>query len=79
MLGGPSRTGTMKRFRYHGEKINFIVSMSSLKWNRCVVVFGKTEMGNVDVTVVARLKEKHICIERERTRAGKGGPVYLGK
>lgn len=36
-------------------------------------MFGKTEVGNVDVTVVARPKDKHIFIERERTRAGKGG------
>lgn len=36
-------------------------------------MFGKTEMGNVDVTVIARLKNNHICIERERTRASKGG------
>lgn len=33
---------------------------SSVKWNRSVVVFGKTDMGNVDVTVVARLKDS-IC------------------
>lgn len=30
---------------------------SSLKWNRCVVVFGKTELGNIYVTIVARLKD----------------------
>lgn len=36
-------------------------------------MFGKTEMGNVDVAVIARLKNKQVCIERERTRASKGG------
>lgn len=52
---------------------------SSSKWNRCVVMFVKTGMSHVGVRVVARLKDKHICIEGERTRADKGGPVYLGK
>ena len=44
--------------------------LTSLKGNKCGVMFGKTEVGSLDVTVVARLKDKHICIEWERTGVG---------
>lgn len=48
-----------------GKKVSFIVGESSVKWNRCVIVFGTTEMGNVDVTVAARLKDS-ICALKEK-------------
>lgn len=53
---------------------------NSLEGSRCVVMFGKTQVGSLGVTVVARLRNKHVCIEQENARVqDKGSSNYLGK
>jgi len=62
--------GSWKDLRSTEKRPNFIVAKTLLKANRCVVMFGKSKVSSLGVTVLSMLKDKHVCIEWERTRVG---------